>query len=451
MNYTPHTCNELLDITNNLATFNSRKIELKGRIYVSRNQKNLCFLILRLPNNYTIQAVVLKKKIANVDELLSLTAETIIIVYGTLNLTIKPVEACYFKNIEIDMDKFKVISLAQPLPFLLTDKNRDNATVGLELCFANPWINARSIEQNIILRVRSKICELFRNFLNGQNFIEIHTPKLSGSSSEGGCEVFQVKYFDKNAYLAQSPQLYKQIAINSDLDRIYEIGPVFRAEKFSHNRHLCEFTSMDIEMSINNDYQEIIAMIKNLLTHIISNLNTFMDTCYSDFIFEKPNIDNIVTITHSDAIQLLNLRGFALEDMSDINNAAEKELGDIIKKQYGTDIFILDKFPTCLRPFYTMPTEHDTNISNSFDIIFRGQEILSGSQRQTDVIKLTKQIEDRGINPESLKYYLASFTHGSDLHGGCGIGLERLTSLYLQINNVKKATFIVRDPVTILP
>ena len=238
MSYIRYTCKELLSI--NIDNFQSIPICIKGRLYILRNQKNMCFIILRLVNNETIQVVAFKNKISNSDELISLPSESIIDIYGLLKLTSKPVESCSFKNLELEMHSFNVISLSSTLPFLLTDANRETSAVGLNLRMNYPLINIRSIEQNIILRVKSKICEYFRSFLTQNDFVEIHTPKINGNSSEGGSEVFKLKYFDNDAYLAQSPQLYKQMAINSDLNRVFEIGPVFRAEKFSHNRHLCE-------------------------------------------------------------------------------------------------------------------------------------------------------------------------------------------------------------------
>lgn len=431
------------------------KASIKGRIHTVKNQRHMYFINVRLQNNLLLQVIILKNMFIGHNLIQNIPTESILVFNGILKSVNKPIESCTFKNFELELQGYLIISMASPLPFLITDASRDQSAVGLDLRFNYPWLNIRTLQQQITLKVKAKICEYFRNFLLQHNFVEIHTPKINGSSSEGGAEVFKLNYFGKDATLAQSPQLYKQMAINSDLDRVFEIGPVFRAEKFSHNRHLCEFISMDMEMTINKDYYEVITMATSLLQFIINSLDTYMSINYPDFNFDKVIVNNVPIINYDVAVQMINkhYEGLCMLDKKlsmedDINNDSEKLLGQLVKQDLGKDMFVLNRFPATLRPFYTWREGKETR---SFDIILRGQEISSGAQRQNNLQVLTEQIKETGIDPQSLKHYLDSFNYGSDLHGGCGIGLERLTSLYLNLGNVKKAAFVVRDPVTLEP
>jgi aspartyl-tRNA synthetase len=422
---------QLLEITT------ESNITIKGRIHSIRDLKRNAFVVLRF-KDLTIQCVVFKKNKINTD----IPKESIVEIKGKYQKADPIIKSCSVTDYEIIVEEIQIISKSNPiLPFFITDA--DNDTVTLETKLATPWLNFRTKEAKTVARVKSQTCQLFRNYLINNDFIEIHTPKIIGSKSEGGSEVFSIKYFDKDAYLAQSPQLYKQMAINGDYDKVFEIGSVFRAEPFTHNRHLCEFVTMDVEMTI-NEYQDVIDLACKLLYCMVNELNALNPND------ANPVVNNIPIIAYPEAIKILRENNIQVDDLDDMSSAYEAILGTYVKTKYNEDIFVLNKYPTKIRPFYTKKSS-DVGYANAFDIIFRGQEISSGAQRENNYETLIQQVTDKGIDPNSLKHYLESFSLGSDYHGGFAIGLDRFVSLYLGLNNVRKVTFLIRDPQTLEP
>ena len=245
------------------------------------------------------------------------------------------------------------------------------------------------------------------------------------------------------------------MAINSDFKRVFEIGPVFRAEKSNTHRHLTEFTGLDLEMRIKEDYQEVKKVLYDLIVYIFDYLKKYYFNeikIISDQYGCLPlkYSDEMICITYETAVNLLNQNGVKMNVTDDLNTQNEKLLGEIIKKKYDTDLFILDKFPLNIRPFYTMPSD-DNIFTHSYDIILRGQEILSGAQRIHDYELLKKRIVEKGINPDTVKSYLDSFKYGSYPHGGGGFGLERFVQSFLGLDNIRKTSLFPRDPSRIEP
>jgi aspartyl-tRNA synthetase len=276
--------------------------------------------------------------------------------------------------------------------------------------------------------------------------------------SEGGSNVFPVTYFDKKVYLAQSPQLYKQIAINGGLERVFEFGPVFRAENALTYRHLCEFISFDIEMVIKTDHYELVAFIWNILYEAFKKLEE-RESYMIDFILEKTKTEHLkfpqnpLFIDFRDGVELLKQNNIDQDSLDDIGTVNEKILGKIIKDKYDSDVYCLINYPSACRPFYTMKHDDDPQYSKSFDIMFRCNEISSGSQRNHDYNILMESVLAKGIKIEGsgLEKYLESFRHGTLSHGGCGIGLERIVMLYLGLQNVRDCSMFPRDPKTVEP
>jgi aspartyl-tRNA synthetase len=297
---------------------------------------------------------------------------------------------------------------------------------------------------------------LFREFLFQNEFTEIHSPKLIGCASEGGAEVFKVTYFDSWAYLAQSPQLYKQMAICSDMERVFEIGPIFRAEKSFTHRHLCEFVGLDIEMAFNEHYYEVLDMLDGMFTYIFDHLSSRfakeLEIVNHQFPFAplqylKPTL----RLSYKEGVAMLREAGVQMGDLEDLSTANERKLGELVKLKYKTDFYILDKFPRAVRPFYTMPDPHNPDYTNSYDIFLRGEEIMSGAQRVHDAQLLTEQALAKGVKPESIKDYIDSFKYGAAPHAGGGVGLERMTMLYLGLKNIRSTSMWPRDPVRLTP
>jgi len=321
----------------------------------------------------------------------------------------------------------------------------------------NRIVDLRTAPSQAIFRIQSGICNLFRSYLDSQGFLEIHTPKLQGGATESGASVFEVNYFGRQAFLAQSPQLAKQMCISADFERVYEIGPVFRAEDSNTPRHLTEYTGLDLEMALEEHYHEALdvidAMFKNLWKGIYDRYEKEIDIISQFYPHTKVEwLEETPRIPFAKGIQMLKDDGWVDEDgnppsqYEDLATRAEIRLGQLVKEKFKTDYYILDKFPASARPFYTMPDPSDDRITNSFDIFMRGQEIVSGGQRIHDANFLEKQMKKKGVRPDSMPEYIEGFRWGAPPHAGCGVGLERLTYLFLNLGNIRLASLFPRDP-----
>ena len=307
-----------------------------------------------------------------------------------------------------------------------------------------------------IFKLQSGVAHLFREYLDSKNFIEIHSPKLIGGASEGGSNVFKFKYFNQDACLAQSPQLYKQMCIISDFKRVYEIGPVFRAENSFTSRHLCEFTGLDIEMEIKEHFFEVLDILGELFYFIFNGLNQRyakeLEIVNNQYPFEPLILTpEVLKLPWVEGIKLLTENGYKQDINEDLDTDNEKALGRLVHEKYKTDFYILYGYPKSARPFYTMPDPKDDNFTNSFDAFIRGEEVLSGAQRIHDYDLLLQKIKEKEINPETLSDYLNAFKLGAPAHGGAGIGLERVVKLFIGLGNIKKCVLFPRDPKRLRP
>ncbi|KAJ9111491.1 hypothetical protein QFC22_006518 [Naganishia vaughanmartiniae] len=370
--------------------------------------------------------------------------------------------------VELVIEKMFVVGrVTETAPFKFTDiqvhdepaeqekEQGPKITVRNEL--NNRVFDLRSPVNQAIFRIRASVCHLFRDYLEQHRFTEIQTAKLQGSATEGGASVFRVEYFGRPAYLAQSPQLAKQMAVIADMGRVYEIGSIFRAENSNTMRHLTEFYGMDLEMPINADYHECMRIIDGVLKHIFKGIQQRnrreIQVVKTRFPHEDLVIpDETVILRYTEGVRLLRESGYRKEDGSeveddeDFDTPTEKYLGKLVKEKYNTDYYILDKFPTEVRPFYTMPDPEDKKWSNSFDIFVRGQEILSGGQRIHDSKMLEAKMRASGVEPSVFGEYTQAFKYGAPPHAGGGIGLERLVMLILQLGNIRHASMFPRDP-----
>eukprot|EP00599_Poterioochromonas_sp_BG-1_P006568 CAMPEP_0173151482 /NCGR_PEP_ID=MMETSP1105-20130129/11606_1 /TAXON_ID=2985 /ORGANISM="Ochromonas sp., Strain BG-1" /LENGTH=526 /DNA_ID=CAMNT_0014066865 /DNA_START=234 /DNA_END=1814 /DNA_ORIENTATION=+ len=450
------------------------KVWIRGRVNSVRAKGNVCFLVLRSKAFYTIQACHFKDKQspeeskALIKYVSALSAESIVDIYG--EITAADVKACSQNNVEIQIKKIFTVSRAPSvLPFLLEDAGRSQkeidesqstdrpySGVNQDNRLNNRWLDLRVPANNAVMRIRSGVSMLFREGLLNEGFIEINTPKLIAGESEGGSEVFRTDYFGTPACLAQSPQLYKQMAISSDLDRVFEIGPVFRAEKSNTRRHLCEFTGLDLEMAINSHYEETLQVIHRMFRHIFNGLEQRFAKELAVIRTQYPSepvrfTDEPLIIHWWDAIKMIRDHGHEAGDYDDLSTSQELILGEIVKNKYNADFYMIDQYPSQIRPFYTMPSQLDGNYSNSYDIFLRGQEICSGAQRCHEPELLTQRILAKGMVLDPLQSYIDSFRHGISPHAGAGIGLDRVVFLYLGLDNVRKASMFPRDPSRITP
>jgi ergosteryl-3beta-O-L-aspartate synthase len=329
--------------------------------------------------------------------------------------------------------------------------------VSQKVRMANRVIDLRTSVSQAIFRIQSGICYFFREFLDSQGFVEIHTPKLQGGATESGASVFKVDYFGRTAFLAQSPQLAKQMCISADFDRVYEIGAVFRAENSNTHRHMTEYTGLDLEMAIDEHYHEVLTMIDNTFKHIFKGLyqryRHEIDVVKAAFQHEDLVwLDQTPIIPFAEGIRLLNDSGWKdehgnpLPEDEDMGTRDEIQLGKLIKEKYKTDYYILDKFPVSARPFYAMPDPKNSKVTNGFDIFLRGQEILSGGQRIHDAPILLEKLEQNKIDRAAMEEYIQGFEWGAPPHGGGGIGLERMLMLFLNLGDIRNASLFYRDP-----
>jgi aspartyl-tRNA synthetase len=447
-------------------------VTLRGRVHAVRGKGKSAFLVLRQQTT-TVQCVFFVDEV-NVSKGLvkwvsSLTKESVVDITGEVMAPEEPVASCTQQDVEIgNVVSIKCISRSVPvLPFQIEDAARSEldfekedttfVRVGQDTRLNHRVIDLRTPANQAIFRVQSAVCELFRDALRQKDFIEIHTPKLIGGASEGGASVFKLDYMGQKACLAQSPQLYKQMAVESDFERVFEIGPVFRAEDSNTHRHLCEFTGLDMEMAIKEHYFEVLDVLDDLFIHMFDGLNerfshelkvVAQQHPYEPLKYLRPTL----RLEFPEGIKMLQDHGVeGVDPLGDLTTAHERILGDLVRQKYDTDFYILHKYPAGARPFYTMPDPTDADYSNSFDIFIRGEEIISGAQRIHDVDLLTKRAVECGIEIDTIQSYLEAFKYGALPHGGCGVGLERVVMLFLGLGNIRKTSMFPRDPKRLAP
>lgn len=469
-----------------------RVVRVRGRAHMATGKGNNCFIQIR-QGMYMIQALMFKgddisKGMVKYGQ--KIPHESIVEIKGTLAKAGQEVTSCSIKNLEISIEEVWIVRRSESrLPLIMKDalrrcenqreeddaddskkdapkeevkqdgKQKVEVVVSQKTRLDNRVLDLRVKTNHAMMRVQSGVCRYFRDFLLDRDFIEIHTPKIIGGASEGGAEVFKTKYFGAEACLAQSPQLYKQMAIAGDLGRVFEIAPVFRAEDSNTNRHLTEYVSMDLEMEFKDHYFEVAQVICDMFIHIFENLNTKynveIDTIheqypYAPFNFAK-SADQVPKYEFKEACKKIAERGVEQDPKKDFSSDAEKVLYDIVKEETGFDFYYVYNYPEDARPFYTMPNPYEEGYTNSYDFFMRGEEIISGAQRCHDIDILTKLIIKKDCKPSDLQFYIDSFKYGCEPHAGGGIGLERVTKLFLGIHNIRKCSLFPRDPKRLHP
>lgn len=449
-----------------------QQIGFSARLHVIRHMgSKLLFLIFR-QQTARIQGVLCQKEGFVSPRMIQwashLNTGSIMYVRGVVRRPRQAVKGCTFHDKEIIIEKLHVlVRREESIPFSVyeaeicpEEEKRDSSHCTLIADYTrlrNRILDLRTQTSQSIFRIQAGIATLFRGALERRGFIEIHTPKLQGAATESGSSVFEVKYFDRQAFLAQSPQLAKQMAISADFGRVYEIGPVFRAEDSNTHRHLTEYIGLDIEMAIKFHYHEMLQVIDEVIKEIFSGL--YRDYRREIDIVRHQFFSNDLVwlketpiLKFSDAVKLLNSSGWRTEDDKelrvdeDLHTRDEIRLGQLVKEKYGTDYYIVDKFPRSVRPFYTMPDTQDPLVTNSFDIFVRGQEILTGGQRIHDCQMLEENLRRAHIDPLDMEEYLEAFRLAAPPHAGAGIGLERLLMLFLDLKNIRFASMFHRDP-----
>lgn len=433
----------------------NESIWIRGRVHKTRVKGNIGFLILRHQLS-TVQCCLFKSDTipkSSLKFIESLPNESIIDIYGKVMKSEKPT-SCSISDYEIQVQKYSLVSRSQEMLPFSYEEGQIADRVQLKTRLDSRVMDLRLPVNFTIFQLTSLLCAHFRNSLLDRNFIEIHSPKIIEGVSEGGSEVFTTEYFGRKACLAQSPQLYKQMAILGDLDKVFEVGPVFRAENSNTHRHLCEFTGLDVEMTLVHDYLEVVRLVYGIFVNIFTAFDEKKDfeVVYKYFGTEKIRFkEDLLMFTFEEACSMLKEEGFFQEVLQDISQENEKALGKIVKKKFDTDFYVVHRYPTIVRPFYTKPCEDNLDFSCSFDVFLRGEEIASGSQRIHDYEELKKSALQRSVNIDGIQSYLDCFKYGAYPHGGCGLGLERVIMLYLGVPNIRYTSLFPRDPKRLNP
>ncbi|SPQ19066.1 25f767e3-7ce1-403b-a6ca-3d55fa91daf6 [Thermothielavioides terrestris] len=478
-----------------------KKVELRAWLQNARMQgSKMAFVELREEGNWAIQGVVAASPEGTpvsrqmVKWVGAINPESFVVVEATVQKPLEPVKACRVSNYELHITKCFVHAAAPSvLGMTLAAANRPVANFSdeevpveqgvekLSLSSAgdatgipaasmlthldNIVMHKRSAVQQAIADIRSEMKELYRSYLRSHGFKEFEPPCLIGAASEGGANVFRLPYFEKEAYLAQSPQFYKQIEIAGGRKRVFSVGPVFRAENSNTPRHMTEFTGLDMEMEIKKDYREVLDVLEGVLLHMFRNIKercadeiALVRSVYPSEEFLLPEPGQEVRLTFAEGQKLLREEGPEefrnVSDDEDMSTPQEKALGALIRKKYNTDFYVLDKFPESARPFYAKEDPTNRKVTNAYDLFMRGQEICSGGQRINDPVELEARIRTKGIDPTSpgIKEYVDIFRQaGVPAHGGGGIGLDRVVAFYLNLPSIHLAAFFPRTPKRLLP
>ncbi len=346
-------------------------------------------------------------------------------------------------GVEVRLEKVRILSepeKALPLP---AGKWKLNTSLEAKLNYRNASL--RNIRERAKFRIQEGIVRGFRDYLYSQGFTEIHTPKIGARGAEGGSNIFKLDYFHRPAVLAQSPQFYKQMMVGV-FDRVFETGPVFRAEKHNTKRHLNEYTSLDFEMGYIESFEDLMEMETGFLQYMLALLKREYEEELRILDLSLPEAEKIPAVRFDQAKELAAKKyQRPIRNPFDLEPEEEHLIGTYFKEEYGADFVFVTHYPSKKRPFYAMDDPEDPRFTLSFDLLFRGLEITTGGQRIHEPEKLREKIAARGMSEEGMEQYLSAFEYGMPPHGGLGIGLERLTMMLVGEDNVRETTLFPRD------
>ena len=417
------------------------KVEIQGWIENLRDKKSMQFVVIRDLSG-KIQVTVVKNDLPEIAEVFSSAS-----LESTVKIVGQAVKNDFVKlgGIEIIPESVEITSHAEPFPI------GPESSIDQRLDYR--WIDLRSPKQALIFQVETTLNQAMRQWCIDHDFMEIHTPTLIGASSEGGADVFEVKYFDRKAYLIQSPQFYKQMAMAAGFERVFINTPVYRAEKSFTKKHATEFSGFDVELSYVNSQENVMKIEEQILAYAIGEVYKK----HGEKVKELLGVDIVVPtlpfprINMKDAYKVLRKLGFNIKDGEDFNTEEEVALCKYMEEKNKHQFFFVTEYPTAVRAFYTMAKEDEPTYSKSYDLYFKDVEITSGAQREHRPDVLKKQIEDRGINTTPMQDYINFFKNGCPPHGGFGLGLDRLLMLLLDIPTIKEAMYIFRGPTRLNP
>jgi len=415
--------------------------EVVGWVHEVRDLGGLAFFLIR--DRTGILQVTIVKKSANTSVLAAARAvsrESVVRVAGR----VKAIDKAPGGR-ELIPDTFEILNTSEsPLPLDVVEKVPAELDTRLDARF----LDARRPRVTAVFQIRSAVMQAIHSFLFESGFIHITTPKIVAAATEGGTELFPIAYFDKEAFLNQSPQLYKQMMMAAGFEKVFEIGPIFRAEEHNTTKHLNEATSIDIEVSFAN-HHDVMRILEDLIVHTYSHVKTRCTDQLANLEcadFEVPKAP-FIRLPYAEAIAIAQKKtDEPVRYGDDISPAAERAIG----AEMGGHYFIVD-WPTEIRPYYAMPYEDDPSICKAFDLMHQRMELASGAERVFRHDLLVQQIRKKGLNPESFEFYLRPFRYGMPPHAGWGLGAERLVMTMLNLSNVREAVLFPRDMHRLVP
>ena len=419
-------------------------VTIGGWVETLRDQKRIQFIIIR-DESGSVQVTYPRpsEEDALADQVSGLTHGSFVIVKGQL----KHDERVKLGGIEILLEGLEVVSASLPDSPIAEDTSIDKRLDWRFIDFRRP-------ELNLMMQVQTTIEQAWREHWLANDFVEIHSPKLMASPSESHAELFKLEYFEGHAYLAQSPQFYKQMAMSAGLNRVFEIGPVFRADPSFTSRHATEFVSIDMEMSWIDSHEDVMSFQEELMVKAI----TAVKEKHGERIKELYEIDIEIPSTPfpriplAEAHEIIEKRGYKVPRTDgDLDPEGERQISQYAKEELGHEFVFLTDYPKHIRPFYHMRHEGNDALTKSYDLIWKGTEITTGAQREHRIEVLEAQAKDKGLDPEGLDFYMDFFRYGVPPHGGFGMGLTRVVMLMLELPNIREASFLFRGPNRLQP
>lgn len=425
-----------------------KKVKLSGWVDTRRDHGKLIFMDLR-DRSGQVQVVVIPDKEGAHGAAKNLRNEYVVEIEGLVKE--RPGGSDNEKidtgGIEIEAEKINILSeTKEELPI---DISEDEMDLNLETLLNNRSLSLRNKKTSAIFKIYAEILRSYAEALRKTGFLEIKSPKILNAATEGGANFFKIKYFDRDAFLAQSPQFYKQAGVSA-FERVFEIGSAFRAEPHFTTRHVNEYISLDAEMGFIDGFEDVMSQLEKTLAFVFKEVGKNCQNELSIYGAEVPEIKTIPRIKLTEALDILEKEFSKKMDKVDIDPEGERLICQWAKKKYGSDFIFLTHYPTNIRPFYAMPSK-DPQYTESFDLLFRGIEITTGGQRIHNFDKLVESMEKHKLNPKDFKHYLDNFRYGIPPHGGWGMGSERIVQKLLNLDNIKEASLFPRDVKRLTP
>jgi len=425
-----------------------KKIKIAGWVSSRRDHGKLIFIDLR-DRSGVIQAVVIPDKDEAYKTAKKIRGEDAVEMEGIIKE--RPSGASNQEltvgQVEMEVEKIKILSKVEGnLPVDISEKEMK---LNLETLLNYRSLTLRNEKINSIFKVYAEILRSYNEFMRREGFLEIKTPKILSAATEGGANFFKIKYFDRDAYLAQSPQFYKQAGVGI-FERVFEIGTVFRAEPHFTTRHVNEYVSLDAEMGFIENFEDVMEQLEKTVVFMLDSVSKNCQKELEKYGARISGARTIPRIKLTEALAILEQEFGKKNEKVDIDPEGEGMICEWAKKKYNSDLIFLTHYPSSIRPFYTMPAA-DPQYTESFDLLYRGVEIATGGQRIHDLNKLTESIKKHKLNPEDFKSYLDIFRYGMPPHGGWGLGSERMLQKILGLKSIKEAVLFPRDVKRLAP